>query len=118
MGRPARVTREQVLKAAREAFAARGYDGTTLADIAARLGLSPAALLRHAPTKAALFAAAMSQPPPGDAPFALDFLKESDARRPREVLQRVARTAIPLIESTIAESIARWIYDKSAGAPA
>src|SRR5437867_174793 len=63
MGRPARVTRTQVLKAAREAFAAGGYDGTTLATIAARLGLSPAALLRHAPSKAALFAAAMAEPP-------------------------------------------------------
>jgi len=38
MGRPARVTRGQVLQAARDAFAARGYDGTTLATIAARLG--------------------------------------------------------------------------------
>ena len=46
MGRPARVTREQVLRAAREAFSESGYHGTTLAAIGARVGISPAALLR------------------------------------------------------------------------
>ena len=115
MGRPARVTREQVLKAAREAFAARGYDGTTLADIAARLGVSPAALLRHAPTKAALFAAAMAAPLAPDRPFPMAFLADADASRPREVLRELARTAIPFIEAQMSESIACWMYAKSAG---
>ena len=57
MGRPAKVHREDVLAAARDAFVRGGYEGTTLADISARLGVSPAALLRHAPTKQALFTA-------------------------------------------------------------
>jgi len=114
MGRPARVTREQVLGAAREAFAARGYDGTTLAAIAARLGVSPAALLRHAPTKDALFAAAMADRPAPDGPFPMDFLAQADPARPREALRRLARTAIPFIEAQMSESIARWMYSKSA----
>jgi TetR/AcrR family transcriptional regulator, mexJK operon transcriptional repressor len=114
MGRPARVTRDQVLKAAREAFAARGYDGTTLAAIAARLGLSPAALLRHAPTKAALFTAAMNEPPAADRPFPVAFLAEAGVARPREVLEELARALIPFIEAQMSESIACWMYAKSA----
>ena len=114
MGRPARVTRTQVLKAAREAFAAGGYDGTTLATIAGRLGLSPAALLRHAPSKAALFAAAMAEPPAAERPFPMAFMAEADPARPREVLRELARTAIPFIEAQISEAIACWMYAKNA----
>ena len=40
MGRPPRITRDQVLSQARQAFAERGFHGTTLADIGARLGVS------------------------------------------------------------------------------
>jgi AcrR family transcriptional regulator len=114
MGRPARVTREEVLKAAREAFAARGYDGTTLAAIAARLAVSPAALLRHAPSKAALFTAAMASPPAADRPFPMAFLAEADVTRPRDVLRQLAHTAIPFIEAQMSESIACWMYAKTA----
>ncbi|HXM75808.1 MAG TPA: helix-turn-helix domain-containing protein, partial [Thermoanaerobaculia bacterium] len=63
MGRPAKIRREEVLAAAREAFDTGGFEGTTLADISGRLGVSPAALLRHAPTKQALFTAAMGTTP-------------------------------------------------------
>jgi AcrR family transcriptional regulator len=115
MGRRAKVTREEVLKAARDAFGVRGYDGTTLAAIAARLGISAAALLRHAPTKHALFAAAMAPAEALAGPFPMGFLAEADPERPREVLRRLARTAIPFIEAQMAESIARWMYSKGAG---
>ena len=54
MGRRARASRDQILRAAREAFSERGFDGTTLAAIGARVGLSPSALLRHAPTTPSL----------------------------------------------------------------
>jgi AcrR family transcriptional regulator len=73
MGRPARVTREQVLAEARRVFADRGFHGTTLADIAARLQVSPAALLRHAPTKEALFVVSMNSEP-RDELLPTDFL--------------------------------------------
>ena len=62
MGRTARVRREDVLAAARREFLEGGYVGTTLAQIGARVGVSPAALLRHAPTKQSLFDQAMGQP--------------------------------------------------------
>src|SRR5712691_1569751 len=117
MGRPARVTRDQVLRAAREAFAQRGYDGTTLADIAARVGLSPAAILRHAPSKASLFTAAMSSAPPADL-IPIQFLENvSGSEDPRLVLRRVARAFIPFMESRFGEQIARWQFQR-AGSPA
>jgi AcrR family transcriptional regulator len=116
MGRRARVTREEVLAAARDAFAERGYEATTLAAIAARVGLSPAALLRHAPGKEALFQAAMAdvEAAPGAAP-PVAFLATADAAAddPREVLGRLARAVIPFIEAQIAGNIARWMFEKS-----
>jgi AcrR family transcriptional regulator len=50
MGRRPRVTRDEVFRAAREAFAERGYEGTTLTAIGSRLNVSAAALLRLAPS--------------------------------------------------------------------
>jgi AcrR family transcriptional regulator len=52
----ARRNREQVLRAAAEAFAASGY-GVPLDEIAARAGVGPGTVYRHFPTKEALFEA-------------------------------------------------------------
>jgi AcrR family transcriptional regulator len=113
MGRPERVTREQVLAQARRAFAERGFDGTTLADIGARLGVSPAALLRHAPSKQALFALAMESEPAGEA-LPTDFLAlVSAAEDPARVLRRLAREFIPFIELKMGENIARFLRARS-----
>src|SRR5262245_2589636 len=110
MGRPPRVTREQVLVAARDAFAKRGYAGTTLADIASDLGVSPAALLRHAPSKAALFTQAMGPGGP-PAPIPIEFLDAmGGADDPREVLRRVAHAFVPFMESQFGAQIARWQF--------
>ena len=49
--------REQILRAAMDCFAARGFRGTTTRDIAARVGLTEAALYRHFASKEALYAA-------------------------------------------------------------
>jgi AcrR family transcriptional regulator len=108
MGRPARVSREQVLAEARHAFARGGFHGTTLADIGARLGVSPAALLRHAPTKEALFTLAMESEAHGD-PLPTDFLASvSPSEDPARVLRRLARQFIPFIEQKMGENIARF----------
>jgi AcrR family transcriptional regulator len=45
-----------MIEAAVDAFAERGYHATTTRDIATRVGLSPAALYVHFPSKAALLA--------------------------------------------------------------
>ena len=109
MGRPARVTREQVLAHARRAFAERGFEGTTLADIGARLGVSPAALLRHAPSKKALFALAMESEIAGE-PLPADFLASvSLSEDPARVLRRLALAFIPFIEQKMGENIARFL---------
>src|SRR6266487_6906464 len=109
MGRPARISREQVLIEARRAFAERGFDGTTLANIGARLGVSPAALLRHAPSKKALFALAMESEPAGQA-LPTDFLASIPlSEDPARVLRRLARDFIPFIEQKMGENIARFL---------
>ena len=51
--------RENVLRAAREAFAESGY-GVPLDEIAARAGVGPGTVYRHFPTKEALFEAVVT----------------------------------------------------------
>ena len=112
MGRTARVNRNQVLAAAREAFVERGYEGATLANIAGRVGVSAAALLRHAPTKRDLFVACMGEGEPEAMPFA--FLEEMDgAEDPKRVLRRAAEAMIPFLESKMRQIVARWVYFKT-----
>jgi AcrR family transcriptional regulator len=112
MGRSPRVTRDQVLEAARETFVEHGFAGTTLAQIGSRLSVSPAALLRHAPTKEALFLAAMGQPDADDF-LPLEFLEKCDGTEdPRKVLRRVGEVFIPFLEKRIRGLVARWVYFK------
>ncbi|MFH9348539.1 TetR family transcriptional regulator [Kitasatospora sp. NPDC017646] len=50
----ARRTREKVLTAAAEVFAAQGYDSTTLNTVAERIGMTKGALYGHFPSKRSL----------------------------------------------------------------
>jgi AcrR family transcriptional regulator len=110
MGRPAKVQRDQVLGAARAAFVERGYEGTTLADISARVGVSPAALLRHAPTKQALFTAAMGATP-GPEMLPLAFLADVPGEvLPGKVLRQVAYAFVPFIQAKLSENLATWVH--------
>ena len=59
MGRPPTIQRQQLLETARRIFAQKGFEAATLADIARELSVTPAALLRHASSKQALFAQSM-----------------------------------------------------------
>jgi AcrR family transcriptional regulator len=52
-------TRERLLRAAADAFARHGYDGTRVADIAAAAGVSNGALYAHFGSKAELLVAAL-----------------------------------------------------------
>jgi AcrR family transcriptional regulator len=110
MGRKARVTREQVLAAARSAFLDRGFDGTTLADISGRVGVSPAALLRHAPTKQALFTAAMGATP-GPQMLPLAFLQDVEAdAEPAGVLRQVGHALVPFIQARLKENLGHFVH--------
>jgi AcrR family transcriptional regulator len=113
MGRRPKVTREEVLTAARQVFAERGFEGTTLATIAAKLDVSPAALLRHAANKEELFSAAMS-PAPGEIRVPVEFLAEVDgAEDPRQVVRRIGEAIVPFLEAKIDEQISRWMRSKA-----
>jgi len=115
MGRRPLITPDEVLQAAPAALSERGFEGTTLAAIAARLGVSPAALLRHAADKEALFRAAMADNEPGDV-LPIEFLNELTGEEdPRPVLRRIAETFVPFAEARIAENIVRW--QRGAGSP-
>ena len=112
MGRRPKISRDDVMKAARETFSERGFEGATLAAIAARLDVSPAALLRHAATKEELFHACMAS---GESfPIPVAFLAELRGDEdPFAVLRRVAETMIPFLEKRFDETIARWMRSKS-----
>ena len=99
-----------MLAAAREVFGARGFDGATLAAIAAKVGLSPAALLRHAPTKQELFEAAFAGDR-GEIRLPIEFLAGVDAAAadPAKVLRRVAEALVPFLERIVGETVALWL---------
>jgi AcrR family transcriptional regulator len=53
--------RAEILRTALDAFAERGFQGSSLRDIAEAVGLSPAGILHHFATKEALLAAVLAE---------------------------------------------------------
>src|SRR6266850_2917930 len=105
MGRPPRITREQLFETARGVFAVKGFQGATLADIASELRITPAAVLRHVDSKQELFRLAMRGRVTAPPDFIL-ALAQVDARTdPREVLRGVAERFVPFAEKIIGENV-------------
>jgi len=59
--RKGEVTRERILDVAEALFAERGYDGTTLRDVASRVGLRIPSLYNHFGSKESLYAAVLAR---------------------------------------------------------
>jgi AcrR family transcriptional regulator len=113
MGRPPTISRQQLLDTARRVFAQKGFEAATLADIARELNVTPAALLRHYPTKQALFAQAMGATR-FDVPEVVKELARVEASSdPRIVLRQLAERFIPFIQKTIAENLAIYMHSRT-----
>ena len=114
MGRPPRIRREQILESAQRVFAAKGFDAATLADIAGEIGVTPAAILRHVDSKAALFSEAMRSGGLIDPPACVLELANIDpASDPRIVLRRLAQEVVPFISSVISTRIVVATYESA-----
>ncbi|HEY8847819.1 MAG TPA: TetR/AcrR family transcriptional regulator [Thermoanaerobaculia bacterium] len=113
MGRPPTIQRQQLLETARRIFAEKGFEAATLADIAAELKVTPAALLRHAASKQALFAQSMRAARVAAPEFILELAATDAATDPRIVLRRVAEKAIPFLQKTIGENIAVYMHQRT-----
>src|SRR5438132_14207496 len=114
MGRPPRIRRDQLLETARRIFAAKGFAAATLAEIAGELGVTPAALLRHAPSKQELFAQAMQSGEIMSLPAAVRELAAVDAASdPRRVLRRLAEDVVPFIHAILATRIVVAMHENA-----
>src|SRR5271156_1558165 len=56
-----RTRREEILDEATQLFAERGYEGTSMADLAERVGLRKASLFHHFTSKEVLYAAVLAR---------------------------------------------------------
>ncbi len=98
-------TRRAILEAARSAFAAHGYDQTTIRSVAATAGVDPSMVMRYFGSKAGLFTAASTthlQPPDlsavpagqrGEA-LARHIVERWDDAASRDELMLLMRTAV------------------------
>src|SRR4051812_19160736 len=113
MGRPPRISREQLLQTARHVFTLKGFDSSTLADIAGELGVTPAAVLRRFRTKQTLFDAAMRDGIVELPQCILDLRHVDPSTDPRVVLRHLAEEWVPWAQMTIAQSLAVQLHDQS-----
>jgi AcrR family transcriptional regulator len=82
--------RDEIVAAAADLFAAKGYRGTGLAEIASRVGITQAGVLYHFKTKAAVLRAVIEKRDIDSEAFALELL----AIDVREVLDEMATFAL------------------------
>src|SRR3954449_10755489 len=116
MARPPTITRDRLIDTARRVFAAKGFEATTLAEIAKELGVTPAAILRHVDSKQALFGLAMKSGMLLDPPQCILELPRIDAKTdPRVVLRRIAEGFVPFIQDVLATRIAVSMHASSHG---
>ncbi|MEV6113641.1 ScbR family autoregulator-binding transcription factor [Streptomyces sp. NPDC052109] len=110
-------TRKQVLDTAAELFAERGYAGTSVVDIAERVGMTKGAVYFHFKNKEAMAVAVVE----GNYQLWLDILKEvrAEGLDPREtILQLLDRTTEAFIGEPMVQAATRLQSERSLiGAP-
>jgi len=75
---PRTERRQQILAAAAQAFSESGFHGTSLADVATRVGVSQPGLLHHYPNKQALILAVLEERDDEDHRYLEETFRESD----------------------------------------
>ena len=96
---------------ARRMFADRGYEGTTLEEIAGKLGVTAAALVKRTGSKQKLFMEAMNSAQQQELPPGLDALADvSKGTDPLQVLSRLAEDVIPFLEQKIQQNIVLMMH--------
>jgi AcrR family transcriptional regulator len=115
MGRPPIINRSEMLAAARGLFARRGFEATTLAEIAGALSVTPAAVLRHCGSKEKLFVEAMRSGLIELPPF-FRQLEQSDVEPdPRVALRRFAEQFVPFVGQRLSETVAVHMHAGARG---
>jgi AcrR family transcriptional regulator len=117
MGRPPRISSEQILDAARKAFSARGFAAATLGEIAKDLDVTPAAILRHFDSKQELFNAAMSTRAIVVPEFVTALAQLDPRSDPRDVLRDFARRLVPFLSAVIRPAIAVQMHSTTVVVP-
>ena len=88
----------QILAAAKRMIADIGFDGVSMRDLAAALGVTPAALYHYFPTKQSLLLAVVATAPTGTPNRAMDFLQGEDGTAEERLFRFVRRLCERFVE--------------------
>jgi AcrR family transcriptional regulator len=91
-GRPREFDRDRALEKARDAFWTRGYEGTSITDLVATLGLASARIYAAFGSKEDLFREAVALYEADEGSFAARALKEEPTAR--QAIERMLREAV------------------------
>lgn len=88
-------TRQEILSAARRLFLSQGFTATPMRQIAKEVGVTPAAIYNHYPSKDGLFTALLQEAAPYDQLFAL--FAGIGAGTPEELVRQMFRASLEFI---------------------
>jgi AcrR family transcriptional regulator len=96
----------QIARASADAFGAQGYHAVSMEDIAARVGITPAALYRHSPSKYDLFRDAVL----GLSQMLVDVTAFADVSADDDPAETLRALTSALVDATIANRAAGGLY--------
>jgi AcrR family transcriptional regulator len=114
--RPTAEVRSLIVKAAAEAFAAKGFGGARISAIAESAGVSRSALFRHFRTKEDLFTAATLEPFRNFAAHWQELLHEPtvDARGGEQVITAYVEALLELVQQH-RDAVRAYLFDDNIG---